>query len=128
MAGDVTVVSLFQRIGFSFALGFALFGVGALVNTALDQQHVHGITFYMDDLLLGIVCGLLVFIYEQRRDRAMLDKVRVIASMNHHVRNALQAIALSPYAEQGAQLRLLDESSQRIQWALREILPGEVEP
>jgi len=48
--------------------------------------------------------------------------------MNHHVRNALQSISLSPYADQAQQIQLLDESSRRIQWALREILPGEVEP
>ena len=52
----------------------------------------------------------------------------MIAEMNHHVRNALQAIALSPYAEKSQQIQLIDESAQRIQWALREILPGEVEP
>jgi hypothetical protein len=52
----------------------------------------------------------------------------VIAEMNHHVRNALQAIALSPYAEKSKQIELIGESAERIQWALREILPGEVEP
>ncbi len=128
MFRDPPIVSLLRRVGLSFLLGFALFTLGALVNLVLDRSHVHGITFYLDDVILGVICGLLVFTYEQRRYRVMLDKIRVIAVMNHHVRNALQAITLSPYAEQAAQIQLLDESSRRIQWALREILPGEVEP
>lgn len=128
MYRDSPVSSLRRRIGLSFLLGFSLFGLGAIVTAVLEQSRVHGITFYVDDLILGALCGLLVFLYEQRRHRAMLDKIRVIAVMNHHVRNALQTINLSPYADQAQQMQLLNESSERIQWALREILPGEVEP
>jgi hypothetical protein len=128
MYRQAPVVSLIRRIGLSFLLGFSLFALGVLVAVRMDQSHVHGIAFFLDDLILGVVCGLLVFVYEQRRYRALLDKIRVIAVMNHHVRNALQAITLSRYADQAKQLQLLDESSKRIQWALREILPGEVEP
>jgi|SRR5215472_8318838 len=128
MYSDVPVFSLLRRIGISFILGFSLFALGVLVTISLGQSDVHGITFYLDDLVLGVICGLLVFIYEQRRYRALLDKIRVIAAMNHHVRNALQAMSFAPYAEQAKQIELLDESSKRIQWALREILPGEVEP
>lgn len=128
MYRDPPVASLMRRIGLSFILGFALFGLGALVNALLKQRHVGGISLYVDDVILGLIAGLLVFFYEQKRYRATLDKIRVIAEMNHHVRNALQAIALSPYAEKSRQIQLIDESAQRIQWALREILPGEVEP
>jgi hypothetical protein len=117
-----------RRIGLSVLLGFSLFGLGALVNAVLERRHVGGMSLYLDDVILGLLVGLLVFFYEQRRHRAMMDKIRVIADMNHHVRNALQAITLSPYAEKSHQIQLIDESAQRIQWALREILPGEVEP
>jgi hypothetical protein len=127
MYRDPPVVSLVRRIGFSVLLGFGLFGLGALVNALLERRHVGGASLYVDDMILGLIAGLLVFFYEQRRYRATLDKIRVIAEMNHHVRNALQAIALSPYAEKSQQIQLIDESAQRIQWALREILPGEVE-
>jgi hypothetical protein len=128
MYRDPPVASLMHRIGLSVLLGFALFGLGALVNALLERRHVGGISLYFDDVILGLIAGFLVFFYEQRRHRATLDKIRVIAEMNHHVRNALQAIALSPYAEKSQQIQLIDESAQRIQWALREILPGEVEP
>ena len=79
----------------------------------------------IDDIVIGIVAAFMVFIYEQRRHRAILDKVRVIAGMNHHVRNALQAISYVPYTEQEKQIKMVEESVQRIEWALREILPGD---
>jgi hypothetical protein len=45
--------------------------------------------------------------------------------MNHHVRNALQTISYSPYTEQEKQIRMIAESVSRIEWALREVLPGD---
>jgi hypothetical protein len=119
--------SLFRRIGLSFFLGFGLFVLGALLQTVLDRNNIRGFSAYLDDLILGLLAGLLIFAYEQRRYRAMMDRIRVIAEMNHHVRNALQAISFSPYAEHSKQIQLVDESAKRIQWALREILPGEAE-
>jgi hypothetical protein len=52
--------------------------------------------------------------------------MHVIAEMNHHVRNALQPIMYSPYLkEQAEQVRTIQEGTRRIEWALREVLPGE---
>ena len=58
----------------------------------------------------------------------VLRHIRVIADMNHHIRNALQPIVYLPYMkEQAEQIRIIQEGTDRIQWALREILPGEGE-
>jgi hypothetical protein len=55
--------------------------------------------------------------------------MRVISEMNHHVRNALQPIIYSPYLkEQAEQVKIIQDGIWRIEWALREVLPGEVEP
>jgi hypothetical protein len=52
--------------------------------------------------------------------------MRVISEMNHHVRNALQPILYSPYLkEQAEQVRTIQEGTRRIEWALREVLPGD---
>ena len=60
--------------------------------------------------------------------RKARDTVR-IAEMNHHVRNALQPILYSPFLkEQAEQVRLIQESTRRIEWALKEVLPGPQEP
>jgi hypothetical protein len=79
----------------------------------------------IDDAVVGLIVALGVFWYEQKRHRAILDKVRVISAMNHHVRNALQVLSYSPYADHEQQIKLVEDSVRRIQWALQEILPGE---
>jgi hypothetical protein len=119
--------SLLRRIGLSILTGFTLFALGAIVQTVLERNHVNGVTLYLDDIILGLLAGLLIFAYEQRRYRALMDKLRVIAEMNHHVRNALQTIAFSRFADTPKQIQMLEESTRRIQWALQEILPGESE-
>jgi hypothetical protein len=119
------VPSLLRRVGFSFLLGFGLFLLGALVEGMLSQRGISRFSSYMDDLVMGALAGLVVFIYEQRRSRDIPQKLAVIAGMNHHVRNALQTISYVPYTEQAKQILLIQQSVNRIQWALREILPGE---
>lgn len=116
--------SLLRRIGLSFVLGFCLFVLGALLQDVLGKQGLTGLRLYVDDLVLGILAGLLVFAYEQRRHKALLEKIAVISAMNHHVRNALQAISYAPYTEQAKQIQLIQQSVARIQWALQEVLPG----
>src|SRR5215467_10933038 len=115
--------SLLLRFVRSLAMGVGLFALGALVQAWLVVGGVRGVMEYLDDLILGLLAGLLVFAYEQKRHNAMLKRIRVIADMNHHVRNALQAITLSRYAENTQQIQVIDESAKRIQWALRELLP-----
>src|SRR5262249_49028992 len=118
--------SLFRRVGLSFMLGFALFVLGALLQRLLGTGNVTGVSL-LQDLVLGMVAGLVVFAYEQRQHRAMLEKIAVISAMNHHVRNALQAISYAPYTEQAKQIQLIEQSVNRIAWALREVLPGEMD-
>jgi hypothetical protein len=119
------VPSLLRRISFSFLLGFALFVLGAGLQGVLQQRAVTRANVYMDDLVLGVLAGLLVFAYEHRRSRELRQKLAMISAMNHHVRNALQTIAYVPYTEQAKQMLLIQQSVNRIQWALNEILPGE---
>ena len=119
------VPSLLRRIGFSFLLGFGLFVLGAILQRLMDARGIAGRTLYVDDLVLGTIAGLVVFAYEQRRSRDIRKKLAVISSMNHHVRNALQTISYLPYADQAKQILLVQQSVNRIQWAMQEILPGE---
>ena len=119
------VPSLLRRISFSFLLGFALFVLGAGLQGVLQQRGVTRSNAYVDDLVLGVLAGLLVFAYEHRRSRELRQKLAVISAMNHHVRNALQTISYVPYTEQAKQMLLVQQSVNRIQWALNEILPGE---
>jgi hypothetical protein len=119
------VPSLLRRISFSFLLGFGLFVLGAGLQGILQQRSLTHISIYLDDLVLGVLAGLMAFAYEHRRSRELRQKLAVISAMNHHVRNALQTISYVPYTEQAKQMLLIQQSVNRIQWALNEILPGE---
>src|SRR3954466_10463241 len=80
---------------------------------------------YLNDLIAAAFIGLLIFLYEMRRKRRMQDRLQIIEQMNHHVRNALQLISLSSHANERAEhLRMVAQAVERIDWALREILPG----
>jgi hypothetical protein len=119
-------VSLKRRAVFSFGLGCGIFLLGVSLRALLDNLGVSGMPALVDDLLIGILAGVLVFAYERHQHKVILEKMRVISEMNHHVRNALQPIMYSPYLqEQAEQVRTIQEGTRRIEWALREVLPGD---
>jgi predicted RNase H-like nuclease len=74
-------------------------------------------------LLIGVLVAQLVLLHQQRQRQAQA-RVQRIAEMNHHVRNALQVIAYWSLADKEMrQVELVQDAVNRIQWALREILP-----
>ena len=120
---------MLRRTFFSFFLGFGVFILGVVLRTVLDRLGVVGVPALIDDFLIGILAGATVFAYERHQHKVVLARIRIIAEMNHHVRNALQPILYSPFLkEEAEQIRLIQEGTRRIEWALREVLPGEVEP
>ena len=119
------IPSLSRRVGVSIALGVMIAVISLSIEAWLAHYAIAGFES-INDIVIGIIAALLVFWYEQRRHKAMLNKIRVIAAMNHHVRNVLQTISGAPYTQQEKQMKLIGDSVNRIQWALREILPAEV--
>jgi hypothetical protein len=119
---------MLQRAVYSFALGFGIFLLGVVLRTLLDRWNVSGVAASVDDFLIGVLAGLLVFAYERHQHKAVLERMRMIAAMNHHVRNALQPIIYSPFLkEQTEQVRIVQEGTRRIEWALKEVLPRSAE-
>lgn len=111
---------------YSFLIGFAIFIFGVSVEILLRGRGIGPAWELIDNLITAILAGLVVFIYEHRRSKYMRQRLRMIAAMNHHVRNALQSILWSPYAQDSQdQIRKVQDSVNRIEWALREILPSE---
>jgi hypothetical protein len=53
--------------------------------------------------------------------------MKTIAELNHHIRNALQVIKFLGGQKRAGldamQLQLINDSADRIEWALREVLP-----
>jgi hypothetical protein len=106
----------------------------SIVGVAFDRILLHeGVPRYdllgISNSLTGIVAGAF-FWQASRRERERRDFIRerlaVISEMNHHIRNALQVISFYSYRKQDAEtLALLQEAVTRIEWALKEVLPGE---
>ena len=81
----------------------------------------------LDDVCGALIAACLVYRYEYIRSKRLREKLKTIEMMNHHVRNALQVIVDSVYLHGHArQLEEIENSVKRINWALREILPGKV--
>jgi hypothetical protein len=80
--------------------------------------------------LTGLAVGLLYLQLSriERERRAQVQRqLRTIAEMNHHIRNALQIIAYaSATSDKTQSVELISQSVERIEWALREVLPGHV--
>ncbi len=104
-----------------------------VISTGLDYFLLHDehdsriVIIEASDALLGVVAGALIFRllqYERERRARLRQRIAVIADMNHHVRNALQVISFHAYTTTDReQIEAVKESMERIQWALKEILP-----
>jgi hypothetical protein len=82
---------------------------------------------FLSDVLVGAVAAILVYIlagFEDRKRKAVAERLKVIADLNHHIRNALQVIAYhSSFKEDKESIAVIDDAVKRIAWALREVLP-----
>jgi signal transduction histidine kinase len=116
-----------------WAISFAA-GLLTFLSVVLAQWLVYVLWLGKDGVRYvgGIVAAVLMTLLiqrqlsDQRRDReAARRRFELIAEMNHHIRNALQAISYERYSapDEAASLRL-KEAVERIQWVLEEILPG----
>ena len=108
------------------ALTVFLIGIG-LDMALLHENETRRTVFEVSDALGGVVAGVLSFRllqYERERRARLRQKIAVIAEMNHHVRNALQVISFHAYSTADKeQLEAVRDSMERIQWALKEVLP-----
>jgi ABC-type uncharacterized transport system permease subunit len=112
----------------SVAFGFCVFLLGSALAAWLTLLNVHGFLAFVDNFVAGIAAGLMVLLYERRRQREVDKRLQTIQLMNHYVRNALQTISAASCSVDGTeQATRCQDAVSRIEWALREVLPGEIE-
>jgi hypothetical protein len=115
----------------SLAVAVLVSSVDLLLDRFLAQEGLSGsYMLALSSVVTGAVAGgvfLYVARYEKARRDLMRERVRTIADLNHHIRNALQVIKIcgsQPDSVHGeGPLQLIKESADRIEWALREVLP-----
>jgi hypothetical protein len=83
------------------------------------------------DAFSAIVVAALAYVvlsYDRERRIKVMKRLETIDEMNHHIRNALQVISFNAHSQSNEfELAEMKRAMNRIQWALREILPR-VEP
>jgi hypothetical protein len=88
----------FQKIprpGLGKAFVLCLLVCGLLI--AVDQLSIGaglGSQRVMDDVLGGLIAGVIVYLHDCRRLRHRYEKDRAHELANHHIRNALQLLTL----------------------------------
>ena len=91
----------------------------------LGRHHERLLAEGLSAVVVTCLIAKLANITRQQR-RLTMARMQVIAEMNHHIRNALTPVSLSADAIDNQQLTCaISEAVNRIEWALREILPRE---
>lgn len=92
----------------------------------LGRHHERLLAEALSALIVSCLIAKLAYLTRQRH-LLTVARMQVIAEMNHHIRNALTPISLSADATENQQLvRVISDGVDRIDWALREILPREI--
>ena len=106
----------------------AVLGQWVIYNLLLDHEGVRIVGGTIGAIVTTILVNR-VLIQQREAAIADLNRFRVIAEMNHHIRNALQTISYQRYLNGGgAEAEHLKEAVNRIEWVLKEILPDVVGP
>jgi hypothetical protein len=86
----------------------------------------------LSNVVNGVIAGALFYQYvrnEKMKRELIRERMHTIAELNHHIRNALQVIKFWGAQHQECklddlQIQLMKDSVDRIEWALRELLPS----
>lgn len=113
------------------AVAFVVSIVGLLFDRLLVREGVPRYDLMaISNSLTGIVAG--AFFWQAKRlDRErrqfISERLHTISEMNHHIRNALQVISFYSGKDRDEQtIVALSQAVNRIEWALSEVLPGEL--
>jgi hypothetical protein len=102
--------------------------IGLLMDRLLLTEGVprFDLLLISNALVGGAAAALVVVLAVRGRQRAAFvsSRMRVIAEMNHHIRNALQVIQYTSLTSQSeTEMNAMRQAVQRITWTLREVLP-----
>ncbi|MGZ4856051.1 MAG: hypothetical protein ACXV8M_03195 [Candidatus Angelobacter sp.] len=133
MKDKLPVESLwFRRTGLLSLLVVAIVSaIGIILDRLLLKEGMPRLDMLVfSNGLTGLFAGGLFYqmAREEKASRELVAaRMKTIAELNHHIRNALQVIKfLGGQKRTGldaVQLRLINDSVNRIEWALREVLP-----
>jgi len=115
----------------SFVIAMVVSGIGILLDWLLVKEGLPRLgMLILSNSVTGLFAGGLFYqlAREEKIHRELMRaRMKTIAELNHHIRNALQVIKFWGGQQRPAldamQLQLINDSVDRIEWALREVLP-----
>lgn len=113
------------------AVALAVSLIGFFLDHLLEKEGLPGVDMLIiSNSLTGLFAAGMLYqvVREERAHRELVRaRMKTIAELNHHIRNALQVIkfwgAQQRTSLDAMQLQLINDSVDRIEWALRELLP-----
>ena len=113
------------------AVGLVMFVASVGFDLVLLKHQETPAAIMISNGLVALLAALLVYTllaYGREQRRRIMERMEALDEVNHHIRNALQALVFTEGALKGTKEgAIVSESIQRIQWALLEVLP-KVEP
>ena len=107
----------------AFLTAVVVFAAGIVVDEWLG---IGNREVLYSDVFTAVVAGVLAYIagrYYAHARQADQTRLRMIAEVNHHVRNALTSVLYSVHLNRDPELmRITQDAVARIDWALREVL------
>jgi uncharacterized membrane protein len=108
----------------AFSAGLLEFLVHQLIKHLVENEFL---SIILDSLTIASAVAFISFIEVQavqKRRRKVIEDMRVVRELNHHVRNALQVIQYaSRLPEEKQQVEIIDASVARIETTLKELFP-----
>lgn len=111
------------------AVGLVIFIIDSGLEYILLHKGVsHSWTLFISDAIAASAVAFFAtytFSLYQQKEAEVRERVERVVEMNHHVRNALQVITYWSLAERDKkEVELIRQAVDRIEWALREVLPA----
>jgi hypothetical protein len=119
------ILSPTQRALVALAVAAIIFFSGGVLDWFVTRQYLPRISLMLAGAAVSLALGLLVFQILtdiQKRYQGLLDRLKRIAELNHHIRNALQVIAYNNVVERtGPAVQQVAAEIARIESVLREV-------
>lgn len=113
----------------SFIVTLAVFVLAVTADLWLGRAGINRIDLMLSgDALAAVAFGAVYMVFALRAEEKRLRverQLHVIAEMNHHIRNALQAIVYVQNLQNQKYADVVQSAVKRIEWALNEILPAD---
>lgn len=122
-----------RQLGIRVAIVAAIIAMnlveGAFLRPLIRSMRINLESTLIDEFILGLVMGLVVCWIQAAFRRRYEKKLQAaVDELNHHVRNSMQVIlnqqVLCPHCDPAD----VSAAMQRVDWALREVLPPELQP